>query len=151
MWSSLSFDTQLLLLRGAVLLVLYLFIGLVVLAVMGDLRRAARRPQRQVQPESTYGRLVLIEPGPTGLDPEKEFPLEAVSSIGRSLRSTVSLDDEFLSADHALLSWREGKWWLEDLGSTNGTLLNGVRITRPMPVTAGDLIELGRVALRLKH
>jgi hypothetical protein len=148
-WSSLSFDGQLLFLRGAVLFVLYLFVAFALLVVMGDLRRAARKP-RSAARYSALGYLVLVEAGPTGLDPKTVFPLEAVSPIGRSLRNTVSLDDEFLSAEHALLSWREGSWWLEDLGSTNGTFLNGVRVSRILPLASGDLIELGRVALRLE-
>ena len=149
MWSSLSLDGQLLLLRGVVLLLLYLFVAFALLGVMGDLRRAARKAPHVVG-HSALGQLILVEPGPTGLEPKTVFPLAAVSPIGRSLRNTVSLDDEFLSAEHALLSWREQSWWLEDLGSTNGTFINGVRVARPLPVTSGDVIELGRVALRLE-
>lgn len=149
MLSGLSFDAQMLLFRGAVLLLLYLFVALVVLMIVADVRRAARKPSRS--PQSALGRLVLAEPGPTGLEPGASFPLSAVSSIGRSLRNTVSLDDESLSAEHALLSWREGTWWLEDLESTNGTFLNGARVTHTVPVTPGDIVEVGRVALRLER
>jgi pSer/pThr/pTyr-binding forkhead associated (FHA) protein len=63
----------------------------------------------------------------------------------------VSLDDEFLSTEHALLSWRQNAWWLEDLGSTNGTFLNGIQVTRATPVASGDIVEVGRVALRLEQ
>jgi len=145
---SLSLDGQLLLLRGAVLLLLYLFVALVVLVVVGDVRRGARRPR--FPKRSALGQLIVVEPGPTGLQAGTTFPLSAVSSIGRGLRNLVSLDDEFLSSEHALLSWRQNCWWLEDLGSTNGTLLNDVRISKPVPVAAGDIIEVGRVSLRLE-
>ena len=148
MFGALSFDAQLLALRGAVLLLLYLFITLVLMVVGGDLRRAASgpRPPRR----SALGQVVLVDGGPTGLPPGKTFPLSAVSSIGRSLRNVVSIDDDFLSAEHALLSWREGSWWIEDLGSKNGTFLSGVRVSRPVPVSRGDTIEVGRVVLRLE-
>jgi len=141
-------EGQLLLLRGAVLLLLYLFVGLILLVVAASMRRAAQvsRPSRR----SALGHVVLVEPGPTGLEAGTIFPLAAVSSMGRSLRNAVSIDDEFLSAEHALLSWREGTWWIEDLGSTNGTFVNSVRVSRPVPVAIGDLIEIGRVALRLE-
>jgi hypothetical protein len=143
-----SFDGQMLLLRGAVLLLLYLFVALVMLALVGSLRREAR--VRVPLRRSALGEVVLVEPGPTGLEAGKVFPLAAVSSIGRGLRNTVSIDDEFLSAEHSLLSWRDGTWWVEDLGSTNGTFVNGVRVSRPVPIASGDLIEVGRVALRLE-
>jgi len=145
---ALPLEGQLLLLRGVVLLLLYLFVALVVLVVSGDVRRGARQLPRARR--SVLGQLVIVEPGPTGLAAGTSFPLSAVSSIGRGMRNLVSLDDEFLSSEHALLSWRQSSWWLEDLGSTNGTLLNGVRIGRPVPVTTGDIIEVGRVALRLE-
>ena len=148
MFSNLSFDAQLLLLRGAALVLLYLFIALAMLVLGGDLRRAAVGPR--VPRRSALGQVVLIDPGPTGLEAGKSFPLSAISSIGRSLRSVVSIDDEFLSAEHALLSWRENTWWIEDLESKNGTFLNGVRISRPVPVSQGDTIEVGRVVLRLE-
>jgi hypothetical protein len=147
--SSWPLEMQLLLLRGSIFLVLYLFVALVLLVIAGDLRRASRAP-RPVR-RSALGQVVLVDPGPTGLEAGKTFPLAAVSSIGRSLRNTISLDDEFLSAEHALLSWREGTWWIEDLGSKNGTMVNGVRISRPVPIAPGDLIEVGRVALRLEE
>jgi hypothetical protein len=137
-----------LLLRGAVLVLLYLFIVLALLVLGGDLRRAAAGPR--VPRRSALGQVVLADPGPTGLPAGKTFPLAAVSSIGRSLRNAVSIDDEFLSAEHALLSWREGSWWIEDLDSKNGTFLSGVRVSRPVPVNRGDTIEVGRVVLRLE-
>ncbi len=143
-------EMQLLVLRGAVLLLLYLFVGLVALVVIGEVSWAGKKA-RPRPPEAALGRLILVDPGPTGLEKGGAFPLTAVSAIGRGLRNTVSLDDEFLSAEHALLSWREGRWWLEDLGSTNGTFLNGSRVTTPVPVVSGDLIEVGRVVLRLEQ
>ena len=148
MFTDLAFDTQLLLLRGAVLVLLYLFITLVLLILGGHLRRAARRPR--VGRRSALGQAILVDPGPTGLKAGQSFPLSAVSSIGRSLRNVVSIDDEFLSAEHALLSWRESTWWIKDLGSKNGTFVSGVRVSRPVPVSLGDTIEVGRVVLRLE-
>jgi pSer/pThr/pTyr-binding forkhead associated (FHA) protein len=76
--------------------------------------------------------------------------LAALSSIGRALRNVVPIDDEFLSAEHALLTWREGGWWIEDMGSKNGTSVNGVRVIKAVPVNRGDTIEVGRVVLRLE-
>lgn len=148
MFADQPFDAQMLLLRGAVLVLLYLFIALALLVLGGELRRAAVRPPSVRR--SALGQAVLVDPGPTGLELGQSFPLAAVSSIGRSLRNVVSIDDEFLSGEHALLSWREDTWWVEDLGSKNGTFMNGICVVRPVPVGPGDTIEVGRVALRLE-
>jgi len=77
------------------------------------------------------------------------FPLQPVTSIGRSPDNTVLIPDIYVSAQHALLAWREGQWWLEDRGSKNGTLLNGVRISGPTVVSTGDIIGVGQVRLKL--
>jgi len=50
-----------------------------------------------------------------------------------------------------VLELRDGEWWVEDLGSTNGTLVNGTRIERAERVRAGDELAIGRIALRLEQ
>ncbi len=58
--------------------------------------------------------------------------------------------DEFVSAKHARVAPTGTGALVEDLGSTNGTLLNGVRIAAPSPAKAGDLIDIGEVRLKLE-
>jgi len=53
------------------------------------------------------------------------------------------LDDEFVSNEHALLTLRGRQWWLTDLNSRNGTLLNGVLLTTATIVSVGDVISIG--------
>ena len=53
-----------------------------------------------------------------------EFPLLAITSLGRAPTNTATLPDETTSLEHALIHLREGQWWLEDLDSRNGTRLN---------------------------
>ena len=72
-----------------------------------------------------------------------------VLAIGRSSGNDVVLDDTSISRSHARLLWREGEVILEDLGSRNGSLVNGLRIASPQPVKAGDAIVLGAVPLML--
>ncbi len=67
--------------------------------------------------------------------------------LGRDPASDVPLDDETVSARHARLNYHHGQWWLEDLGSMNGTRLNEVRLTTPTVVTDGDLIECGQAVI----
>jgi pSer/pThr/pTyr-binding forkhead associated (FHA) protein len=58
--------------------------------------------------------------------------------------------DTFASAEHALISWRGGQWWLEDLGSRNGTRLNDETVTAPTVLSAGDVISIGQVKLKVE-
>lgn len=82
--------------------------------------------------------------------PDSSFALLPVTSIGRHKSNTIVLDDGFVSARHAVLAQRETGWWLEDLGSRNGTLLNGLLLTDGAVVSAGDVIAIGGVQLRIE-
>lgn len=78
------------------------------------------------------------------------FPLNNLCTIGRGARNTIILDDAYVSQEHARLLRREGHWWLNDLGSRNGTLLNAVPLTTETVVTAGDEITIGRTTFKLE-
>ncbi len=77
------------------------------------------------------------------------YPLTALTSIGRSPTNSIPIDDNFASSEHALVALRNGQWWLEDRSSRNGTLLNGMQVTQPVIVTDGDIITIGKIALRI--
>jgi pSer/pThr/pTyr-binding forkhead associated (FHA) protein len=74
-----------------------------------------------------------------------EHGLNAVNLLGRAADNTIRLLDKSVSAYHARLSFQSGQWWLEDLGSRNGTMVNRVRLEGPLVVTYGDVIQLGGV------
>jgi len=78
------------------------------------------------------------------------FPLLPVTTLGRAPANTVHLPDTFASNHHALLTLRTGRWWLEDRGSSNGTTLNGQLLQAPTVVSAGDIIGVGRVELKVE-
>jgi hypothetical protein len=139
-------DILLLLLRILLAALLYAFLGTLVMFLWRDLRRAA---SGQVIPPPA-GHLVVVEGSEAGPAPETTFPLQEVTSLGRTSANSIVLPDPFVSSHHALLAWREGRWWLEDQGSRNGTTLNGEPVTRPTVVSAGDLIGLGKVVMRLE-
>jgi pSer/pThr/pTyr-binding forkhead associated (FHA) protein len=96
------------------------------------------------------GRLLVLESGLPGLAPGAEFPLVAITSLGRAPTTTATLPDETASLEHALIHLRDGQWWLEDLDSRNGTRLNDAPIGEPAPVMAGDVITVGRVKLKVE-
>jgi FHA domain len=130
-------------LRLAFLAMLYLVLFAVVRVLTRDLRRAALEPGLEL------GRLVVVA-SPTGEPPVGAmFRLDAVTRIGRDVNNTVVLDDPYASAEHAVLSFRGRAWYLEDLGSTNGTLVDGAQVDQVVPLGFGDEITVGETRLRL--
>jgi hypothetical protein len=69
------------------------------------------------------------------------------ATIGRVPNIPVCIPDERLSREHARIEFRDGSYWLSDLGSTNGTALNGTLLTQPQQLQSGDSIELGSTML----
>ncbi|WP_026370998.1 FHA domain-containing protein [Kallotenue papyrolyticum] len=143
----LSIEFLLLALRIAVVFLLYLFLYQVLRVITRELRMSGA----EATPASEYGYLTVINPGQTGLEPGKRFPLNQVNTIGRAMTNDIPLNDNFLSAEHALLEWDGSTWIIEDLGSTNGTWLNGREVVQPTPLTYGDIIQLGHVELKLSR
>jgi hypothetical protein len=70
--------------------------------------------------------------------------------IGRADDSTLVLTDDYASTRHARISQLDGVWYLEDLGSTNGTYVGHSRVTGPMPLEAGVAIRIGRTVMELR-
>ncbi len=79
------------------------------------------------------------------------FALANELTIGRSIDCAVPLPaDNFVSQVHARVFRREDEYWVEDLGSTNGTLMNGRKLSGPAPVRRGDRLQVGRTVLELR-
>jgi hypothetical protein len=146
-------DLLLLLLRLLLAAALYSFLGVVLHLLWRDLRRPGE--DALVAPRR-YGRLVVIAVASEdeGADETCKvgttFPLQPVTSLGRAAINTITIPDAYASAEHALLVRRGGQWWLEDRDSRNGTTLNTVAINGPTVVSAGDVIGIGRVQLKLE-
>jgi pSer/pThr/pTyr-binding forkhead associated (FHA) protein len=95
--------------------------------------------------EVTFPRSVVVVVQKTG----QRVPLKNLKvKIGRDPSNQVVIpDDTFTSRHHAWITFEEGDFWLEDLGSTNGTLLNGHPVVKRQVLSAGDKIRVGHTEL----
>jgi len=140
-----TFTIALWALRLAFVLLIYLFLLVVVRALWRDLRSGI------VTAGQAIGRLVVVS-APEGQPAVgTSFDLDAVNSIGRDVNSSIVVEDTFVSAEHAMLTFRGRAWYLEDRGSTNGTWVNGQRVETYLPLGYGDEIQVGQVRLRLER
>lgn len=83
---------------------------------------------------------------------QQEFELTGdVLSVGRAADSTILIDDDYASTRHAQIHLdQQGRWIVNDLQSTNGTWVNGTRISEPTIITTADVVRIGRTQLRLE-
>jgi hypothetical protein len=81
-----------------------------------------------------------------------EFPLGRDEiTIGRSSDSAIIIRDDYTSTHHARIMLWNGRWMLQDLDSTNGTFLNGSRVTVPMPIPLGATVKVGATTFELRR
>ncbi len=78
------------------------------------------------------------------------FELDAETTIGRGDGCRISVDDTHVSKIHARVFSQDGRWFVEDLGSTNGTLVNEEVVSGAAPVGPGDHIRVGETVLELQ-
>jgi pSer/pThr/pTyr-binding forkhead associated (FHA) protein len=108
---------------------------------------APRPPKRQVH--TADPRHLVVTQGPlTGTS----LPLrEAGTVIGRNPECALVLDDDFASGRHARIFHRDNAWFVEDLGSTNGTFLGTERLTTPTRVESGSALRIGKTVIELRR
>lgn len=126
---------------------IYLFLFLVLRSTARDLRSIAWGGGRSGT-ESGRAALVVLDGSGSTLTRGTVIPLLADSLIGRDAQLPVALDDPHVSARHAELNYRHDQWWLRDLGSSNGTLLNGQPVHSVVAVRSGDVLQCAAVRLR---
>ncbi len=157
-------DAQLNVLNYALLALIYLFFARVLWAVWSEVR--GPRPGVHHQPAAARGAAPAPGVAPPGLTAPRSrgkrgvptrlvvlqpkvrkgsaYPIGAELTIGRSPNCAIGLpDDTFASGLHARVFRRDGAVWVEDLGSTNGTHLNGGRLEMGQQLVSGDRLQVG--------
>jgi pSer/pThr/pTyr-binding forkhead associated (FHA) protein len=142
-------------LKFGFLVVLYLFLLWVVRSSMRDLSRygntAAAEPveapsparRRQPSPRRNGGAPRLLVVAAMGHEPGTSFDVREGATFGRADGADIHVSDQFASSQHARIFDQGGSMYLEDLGSTNGTYLNGRQVKRAEPLSVGDTIRIG--------
>ena len=167
-------DQLLFLLKLCLLALLYLFFFRVVRAVWAELRAgepakvpapaaapaaaavaagaatvAPSRKERKVAAKAAKAvpQLVVVEPA---AQRGRSYPLGNEASIGRAAGCQITVDDTYVSQIHARVFARDGKWMVEDLGSTNGTWMNRQKVAGPTVMAQGDRVQVGNTVLELR-
>ncbi|MGN6561488.1 MAG: protein kinase domain-containing protein [Thermomicrobiales bacterium] len=94
------------------------------------------------------GQLVILDPQRSGLPKEAAFSLRSGAVVGRHPGNAIPINDEFISTRHAELRHDADGWWVTDLGTTNGTYVNGARVAAATQLHTGDEVRFGRVRAR---
>jgi hypothetical protein len=154
--ASIAVEEALLVLKILFLVLLYLFIWRIVRSAARDVGLPQERfvlapgsiPGLGEEQHVEAGKLVVVKS--PALSEGDEWELDSSPlTFGRSSQNDVQLKrDEYASSTHARIEPRRDGVWLEDAGSTNGTYLNGIRLTRPKRLTAGDVVRIGETELR---
>ncbi len=158
--ASVGVESTLLVLKLAFLVLLYLFIWRIVRSASRDLRLPQESmilsPQQAsallAQPTAReYGRLIVLES--SSLDEGDTYPIDSNAlTLGRGSDNHVPLpSDEFASGSHARFAPRRDGVYLEDLGSTNGTFVNGIKLTGERRLVPGDIVRIGETELRFER
>jgi hypothetical protein len=155
-YDSAAVDEVLLVLKIAFLVLLYVFIWRIVRTASRDLRlpqesfilAPSGSGVQSSRPGPRTGRLVVVKS--PDLEEGLDYELNSAQlTIGRGRQNDIAIStDEYASARHARFEPRQDGVWVQDLGSTNGTYLNGARLDHPRRLTRGDIVRVGETDLR---
>jgi pSer/pThr/pTyr-binding forkhead associated (FHA) protein len=157
-------ELTLTLLRFAYLALLWVFVLSAISVVRSDMfgarvdsaGRAERRAQKQAaksqpkparRPRGAPTHVAVVDGANSG---EKVSLDEAPLVIGRGSDVAIRLDDDYVSTRHARIASSGEEWFVEDLGSTNGTYVGQHRLTQPTTISVGTQIRIGKSILELR-
>jgi pSer/pThr/pTyr-binding forkhead associated (FHA) protein len=149
-------ELTLTLMKLGFLAVLWLFVLSTLSVIRADMFGAKveskpAKPAKAAKPKRTGrgapSRLVVVDGVNSGVSvPLGDLPI----LLGRTPDASIRIDDDYVSTRHARFVPANGGWFIEDLGSTNGTYLGSQRVTSPTPVAIGTPVRLGKTVLELR-
>jgi len=157
-------ELTLLLIRFAYLAILWIFVLSAISVIRSDMfgaridqtpraerrqqKRAARdRPKPAKRPRGAPTHVAIVEGANSGENISLD---DAPLLIGRGSDAAIRLDDDYVSTRHARIAASGDQWFIEDLGSTNGTYLGSQRLTQPATLQLGSQVRIGKTTLELR-
>jgi hypothetical protein len=140
-------DWTYLIVRLAFVGIIYVFLWQVVRITLRELKQAAEL--EPVRPRTRRAKLVVMDPAQSALDPGFAFTVGPHATIGRGADCAIVIDEPSVSALHAQLEARNHAWYVTDLGSTNGTFVNGRQISGSVYIESDDVVQFGRITFQL--
>jgi pSer/pThr/pTyr-binding forkhead associated (FHA) protein len=157
-------ELTLMLIRFAYLAILWIFVLSAISVIRSDMfgarvdqaPRAERREQRRAaknrtkpakRPRGAPTHVAITDGANAG---ERVSLDEAPLLIGRGSDAAIRLDDDYVSTRHARIAASGDQWFVEDLGSTNGTYIGSQRISQPTTLQLGSQIRIGKTTLELR-
>ena len=155
-------ELTLFLIRLAYLAILWIFVLSAISVIRSDMfgarapapdRAAARAPKSKKTPKPPARRrgspthVLVVDGANSG---ERADLSAAPILIGRGSDAAIRLDDDYVSTRHARIASSGDQWFVEDLGSTNGTYIGSARITQPTTLTLGTQVRIGKTILELR-
>jgi pSer/pThr/pTyr-binding forkhead associated (FHA) protein len=141
-------------LKYVLLVLLYFFVFRAIRSVVADVggRRstAVAEPRAAAPSRARRAPTSVVVLADEGGKPDT-VRLTGPTDVGRASSCAITVDDTYVSQQHARFFSRDGSWFVEDLGSTNGTYVNDRRISEPAEVHAGDVVRLGKTVLELRR
>ncbi|MCW2815244.1 MAG: Forkhead-associated protein [Nocardioides sp.] len=153
------------LIRIAYLAILWIFVLAAISVIRSDMfgarvpeaQRTARAPGAPKPPKQKPAKAAKRRGSPTHVAVTQGSNSGATASldkapilIGRGTDAAIRLDDDYVSTRHARIAASGDQWFVEDLGSTNGTYIGSVRITQPTTITLGTQVRIGKTILELQ-
>jgi hypothetical protein len=153
-------ELTLFLIKISYLAILWIFVLSAISVVRSDMfgarlpasAREAAAPKARRQPKQKARRgspthVLVVDGANKG---ERADLAEAPILIGRGADAAIRLDDDYVSTRHARIAASGDQWFVEDLGSTNGTYIGNARLTQPTTLTLGTQIRIGKTVLELR-
>jgi FHA domain-containing protein len=152
-------ELTLFLIRVAYLAILWIFVLSAISVIRSDMFGArvpeaargvgGKAPKQKAPPKrrGSPSQVVVTQGSNTGATASLA---QAPILIGRGNDAAIKLDDDYVSTRHARIAASGDQWFVEDLGSTNGTYIGTVRITQPTTVTLGTQVRIGKTILELR-
>ena len=153
-------ELTLFLIKISYLAILWIFVLSAISVVRSDMfgarlpasarEAAAPKARRQPKPRARKGsptHVLVVDGANKG---ERADLAQAPILIGRGSDAAIRLDDDYVSTRHARIAASGDQWFVEDLGSTNGTYIGSARITQPTTLTLGTQVRIGKTLLELR-